>query len=140
MAKTVKAFTPDEEAIARATPGGTAEKLRAVMDSRQTEQRIREARENAFRTGMLFANVANGMRGYREPDEDASLTRPMSATELAKLIGTVDPRGDRFISKYLATGVISARQVEGKDRVWVFDANELEVKFPNLDSDAILPK
>lgn len=79
-------------------------------------------------------------RGHREPSTNATLTRPMSMTELAKLTATGDSRGERFYKKYVETGVIAARRVEGKKRVWVFDAVELQRTFPSLDVDQVLPR
>ena len=64
----------------------------------------------------------------------------MSATHLAEKIGLVDRKGDRFVKRYILTGMIAARRVPKKKRIWVFDFNELLETFPSLDPDDIQPE
>lgn len=132
----VEGLTPEEAEIARQTPGGTVDKLRAVFNSRPPEERARRMMRTGIEMGIEIKNAAKPK--YREPEEGAQLTRLMPATELARLIGTVDRKGHRFIKDYINTLVIAAKPVEGKDRVWVFDADELLEMFPSLEPSAIL--
>ena len=129
--------TPEETEVWEGAAGNVYHKLIALKQYRlRKEMREKPGFNRGVQEGERIA--LKKRRDRREPKPEARLTKPMSATELAKLIETVDARGERFIEKFIDTSIIAARQKS--KRKWVFDADELQDQFPSIDADQILPE
>lgn len=71
--------------------------------------------------------------GEDAPEPRPPLIGPVSAEFLAYFVGFNAGRGERFLRAFVSTGLIRARRVPGRTRIWEFEEASLSHQFPGKD-------